>query len=97
MKSRSGRFRILSLGAGRSAALKPNGCFMADTQKVFGKVHVNLVDLINVRRTGERLQKFPSVQALRSYTLETPEKVFPKQAAKQDGFLKALLRELFKT
>ncbi|KAJ5126092.1 hypothetical protein N7448_005402 [Penicillium atrosanguineum] len=60
-------------------------------RKALAKVHVNLVDLVDTRRTGESVEHFPNVSALRKYTKET-KKVFPKSAAKADGFLKALLR-----
>jgi len=63
--------------------------------KALGNTHVNLVDLINCRRAGTRVHKFPSCYALREYTTTTPGKVFPKKAAKEDGFLKVLLREIF--
>lgn len=64
--------------------------------QVLKSVNVNLVDLINRRETGEPriLPKFPNRQALRKYTLGNG-KVFPKRAAKQDGFIKVLLREIF--
>ncbi|KAJ5154412.1 uncharacterized protein N7500_009851 [Penicillium coprophilum] len=63
-------------------------------RKALAKVHVNLVDLIDSRRTGKQVKHFASQKALRKYTIETG-KIFPKSAAKKDGFLKALLREIF--
>lgn len=62
--------------------------------KALAKVHVNLVDLIDSRRTGRKVKHFPSSKSLRKYTITTG-KIFPKSAAKKDGFLKALLREIF--
>ncbi len=56
--------------------------------------HVNIVDLIDCRRAGTAVHRFSSYRALRTYTQET-NKVFPKAAAKRDGFLKVLLREIF--
>lgn len=68
---------------------------MADSvSKALKKSHVNIVDLIDCRRTGTPVQTFPTFAALRNYTVNTG-KVFPKKAAKQDGFIKALLREIF--
>ncbi|KAI9820455.1 MAG: hypothetical protein M1832_003788 [Thelocarpon impressellum] len=64
-------------------------------RKALRSAHVNLVDLINCRRSGTKLRKFASCKELREYTANTPGKVFPKDAAKADGFLKALLREIF--
>lgn len=62
--------------------------------QALAKVHVNLVDLVDSRRTGKEVKQFASQKALREYTIETG-KIFPKSAAKKDGFLKALLREIF--
>lgn len=62
--------------------------------KALSKVHVNLVDIVDSRRTGKKVKFFASPKALRKYTIET-EKIFPKSAAKKDGFLKALLRGIF--
>lgn len=57
-------------------------------------MHVNIFDLIDSRRTGATVQRFPNQAALKKYTRET-QKIFPKQAAKADGFLKELLRKIF--
>ncbi|KAM5475406.1 hypothetical protein MauCBS54593_001094 [Microsporum audouinii] len=62
-------------------------------RKALSKVHVNLVDLIDARRTGKAPTKFPNSQSLREYTL-SKGKIFPKAAAKEEGFLKALLRRI---
>ncbi|KAJ5372866.1 hypothetical protein N7517_004872 [Penicillium concentricum] len=63
-------------------------------KKALAKVHVNLVDLVDSRRTGKKVKRFPSHRALTEYTIDT-RKIFPKAAAKKDGFLKALLRVIF--
>ena len=57
-------------------------------------VAVNLVDLIDSRRTGKRVKLFPSKSALRNYSIQQ-RKIFPKDKAKADGFLSALLIEIF--
>lgn len=62
--------------------------------KALKKTHVNIVDLIDCRRAGTAVRRFPTFAALRTYTVNTG-KVFPKDAAKQEGFIKALLREIF--
>lgn len=59
--------------------------------KALKKTHVNLVDLIDCRRAGTAVRRFPTFSALRNYTVNT-DRVFPKEVAKEDGFLKALLR-----
>lgn len=66
----------------------------AKSEKALAKVHVNLVDLVDSRRTGKKVKHFPGPKALREYTIDT-RKIFPKSAAKKDGFLKALLRGIF--
>ncbi|KAE8377106.1 hypothetical protein BDV26DRAFT_264426 [Aspergillus bertholletiae] len=62
-------------------------------RKALSRVHVNLVDLIDSRRSGTLVQQFPSLRALRKYTLDSG-KIFPRTAAKKDGFLKDLLRRI---
>jgi hypothetical protein len=61
--------------------------------KAIRKVHVNIVDLIDTHRTGEKVKTFRNAGALGQYTKSTG-KVFPKRAAKTDVLLKALLREI---
>ncbi|EFW19781.1 hypothetical protein D8B26_007965 [Coccidioides posadasii str. Silveira] len=63
-------------------------------KKALASVHVNIFDLIDSRRTGAPIPKFTNVRALRRYTKQSG-KIFPREAAKQDGFLSALLREIF--
>ncbi|KAL6236161.1 hypothetical protein BDW75DRAFT_207533 [Aspergillus navahoensis] len=76
--------------------LRIEGPFASITQcrKALAKVHVNLFDLIDSRRTGAIVRRFPNQAALKEYTQET-RKIFPKQAAKADGFLKDLLRRIW--
>ncbi|KAJ5184207.1 hypothetical protein N7492_001823 [Penicillium capsulatum] len=69
-------------------------CRKLNIFKALAKVHVNLVDIVDSRRTGKKVKFFASPKALRKYTIET-EKIFPKSAAKKDGFLKSLLRGIF--
>jgi hypothetical protein len=65
-------------------------------RKALKRVHVNIVDLIDARRTSRSAKKFPSRNALRQYTFsfEIP-KFFPKKAAKRNGFLTALLIDMY--
>lgn len=62
--------------------------------KALSKIAVNLVDLIDSRRTGKKVKLFPSKNALRNYSIKH-DKIFPKRQAKADGFLCALLIEIF--
>ncbi|KAI9676361.1 MAG: hypothetical protein M1817_000518 [Caeruleum heppii] len=63
-------------------------------KKALRTVHVNIVDLIDSRRAGTSVRRFKSRAALIEYTRET-NKIYPRALAKADGFLKALLREIF--
>ncbi|KAF2202904.1 hypothetical protein GQ43DRAFT_479509 [Delitschia confertaspora ATCC 74209] len=62
-------------------------------RKALRGVHINLVDLVNCRRSGfGRPRRFQSYQQLRNYTLN--RRTYPKEAAKKEGFIKELLRVL---
>ncbi|KAL8369031.1 hypothetical protein RB599_004461 [Gaeumannomyces hyphopodioides] len=57
------------------------------------QTHVNLVDLVDVARTGESVTVFPNLEQLRDYTVETG-KFFPKNDAHAGGLLRYLLRKI---
>jgi hypothetical protein len=63
--------------------------------------HVNLVDLVDCRRTGQQVQSFPSEVALSKYTLQRDpdtyqrNKIFPKENAYAGGLLRHLLRNIY--
>jgi hypothetical protein len=61
-------------------------------QALKGKVWVNIVDLVDHRRTEAegKVKRHKTQQALREYT-KLPGKMFPREEAKQNGFLAALL------
>jgi hypothetical protein len=67
---------------------------MALSQTLRG-VWVNIVDLMNARRTGTKVKRFPSAEALRAYTRGKKSRVFSKNEAKRNGFLKVLLITVF--
>lgn len=56
------------------------------------KVLVNLVNLIDHRNMGVPVIRFKNYAAFREYT--TDGRIFPKKKAKEEGFIKALLRTL---
>ncbi|KAK5011089.1 hypothetical protein LTR60_004831, partial [Cryomyces antarcticus] len=64
-------------------------------KKALNSVNVNLVDLINARRAGKSVKCFRTRKELVAYTRKTPGKIFPKELAKQDGFIRALLVQLY--
>ncbi|KAI9870699.1 MAG: hypothetical protein M1830_003907 [Pleopsidium flavum] len=74
--------------------ITPAPSSITQCKKALSKAHVNIVDLIDCRRAGTAVHRFPSERALRAYTQEM-NKFFPKEAAKRDGFLKVLLRGIF--
>ena len=55
-------------------------------------VWVNLVNLIDHRNIGVEVIRFRNRAEFLNYT--KPDRVFPKKAAKEEGFIKALLRRL---
>ncbi|KAL6714587.1 hypothetical protein ACLMJK_008012 [Lecanora helva] len=57
------------------------------------KVHVNLIDLIESRRSGIRVRTFKSRGALHDHTI-AKGKYFPLDVAKKNGLVKILLREM---
>ncbi|PPQ83719.1 hypothetical protein CVT25_006123 [Psilocybe cyanescens] len=63
-----------------------------ECRRVVKSTHVNLVDMVD--RNEEVPEKFPSVAALRQYSIEN-HKIFPKENAYAGGLLKNLLREFF--
>jgi hypothetical protein len=54
------------------------------------KVWVNIVDLVDCRRTGTKVKRHETEEALRDYTVQT-RRMFPREEAKKNGFLAALL------
>ncbi|EIW80425.1 hypothetical protein CONPUDRAFT_105427 [Coniophora puteana RWD-64-598 SS2] len=54
---------------------------------------VNLVDLVDIQRTGKSVQRFNSEVALSTYT-KAEEKYFPRENAYQSGLLRYLLRHI---
>ncbi|KAJ7849445.1 hypothetical protein B0H13DRAFT_2402755 [Mycena leptocephala] len=57
------------------------------------EVFVNIVDLMDGRRMGTSVRTHASAKALRSYSKRT-KKIFPKENAKKNPFLKVLLIEM---
>ncbi|KAF2747037.1 hypothetical protein M011DRAFT_477497 [Sporormia fimetaria CBS 119925] len=57
------------------------------------EVLVNLVDLVSCRRTGGEPIRFSSKTAFVDFTLGNGY-IYPKQKAKEEGFIKALLRKI---
>ncbi|KAI1666386.1 hypothetical protein L13192_10070 [Pyrenophora tritici-repentis] len=56
------------------------------------KVLVNLVNLIDHRNLGVEVIRFKSFAQFRAFTV--PNHIFPKNKAKEEGFIRALLRKV---
>ncbi|KAF2186019.1 hypothetical protein K469DRAFT_574704 [Zopfia rhizophila CBS 207.26] len=67
---------------------------ISSCKKALAEVYVNIVDLVDCRRTGDTPHTFSSLEDLRRYT-KSSRKIFPRDEAKEEGFLKALLRGLY--
>ncbi|KZP17202.1 hypothetical protein FIBSPDRAFT_973907 [Athelia psychrophila] len=63
-------------------------------KKILNRTWVNLVDLMECRATANPVFTHRSRNALRDYTIEE-DKIFPKKAAKNNGFLSVLLIHVF--
>lgn len=56
-------------------------------------MYVNIVDLLDARRTGEKVKTFKNIWKLSQYT-KKKGKMFNRNLAKQDKLLRVLLRVL---
>lgn len=55
---------------------------------------VNIIDLIDARRTMKEVKVWEDFEAFRTYTLQDGHRVNPKEARKDGGYLASLLRHL---
>ncbi|KAI9771739.1 MAG: hypothetical protein M1839_002754 [Geoglossum umbratile] len=79
----------------REVEISPTPASITQCKKELKRTHVNIVDLIDCRRTGEYpVLQHKSKAALRRYTLKHG-KIFSLKRAKQNGFLTALLIGVF--
>lgn len=65
----------------------------ADCVQALSKVYVNLVDLLDCRRTGTKVKTFKSIKELSEYTKRSNQ-FFNRNVAKRDKLLRVLLRVL---
>ncbi|GAB7365174.1 hypothetical protein MBLNU230_g6261t1 [Neophaeotheca triangularis] len=73
----------------------PAGESITQCKKVLRSVNINIHDLVRARRDGKRPRRFPSKAALKLDLMQRPWRKFPLAAAKRNGFLTALLVEVF--
>ncbi|KAL8366659.1 hypothetical protein RB595_010497 [Gaeumannomyces hyphopodioides] len=55
---------------------------------------VNIVDLIDARRTGAKVEVWTDFEKFRAYTLQDGKRIDPKEAKKPPGYLGSLLQRL---
>ncbi|KAI6841065.1 hypothetical protein KC332_g1136 [Hortaea werneckii] len=63
-------------------------------KKALKTTFVNIHDLVAAKQQGKTPQRFPTRKALRDYIVAT-NKWFSKEVAKQNGFLRVLLIEVW--
>ncbi|KAH7909591.1 hypothetical protein BJ138DRAFT_1010527, partial [Hygrophoropsis aurantiaca] len=66
---------------------------LAACRKAVRGSHVNIVDLVDAKGTGNTITRFPSEEELSAYTRQEG-KYFPKESAYAGGLLKYLLRQI---
>lgn len=74
--------------------VSPTPSSIKQCKKALSRISVNLVDLVDSHRTGEKVKLFPSKNALRNYSINH-NKIFSKRQAKADGYVCALLIQMF--
>ena len=67
---------------------------VVDVSQALKSLHINIVNFVNHRRTGENIIFFPSHKALVDWTLAKTGRIFPKASVKKDGFLKIFLEHM---
>ncbi|KAK3304972.1 uncharacterized protein B0T15DRAFT_381102, partial [Chaetomium strumarium] len=55
---------------------------------------VNIVDLIDARRTGKRVEVWDNFEEFRAYTLQDEKRIDLREAKKPPGYLASLLQHL---
>jgi hypothetical protein len=81
----------------RTEVLLPSPCchITIHVQQLIKSKHVNLVDFIDTRITGDPIKIFKTEKELREYT-RGEDKYYPKKSAKESGVLKYLLRKILR-
>ncbi|KHN97524.1 uncharacterized protein MAM_04539 [Metarhizium album ARSEF 1941] len=72
----------------------PASASMADCKKSLRTTLVNIVDLIDARRTSREVKVWGDFDAFRRYTLQPEHRIDREEAKKNGGFLASLLQHL---
>jgi len=67
---------------------------VAECKRNLKNTLVNIVDLIDTRRTGKRVEVWDSFEEFRAYTLQDEKRIDRKEAKKPPGYLASLLQRL---
>ncbi|KAJ8110608.1 hypothetical protein OPT61_g6590 [Boeremia exigua] len=81
----------------RDVKIEPVPSSITKCRKALSAVYVNLVNLIDHRHNrAVEIILFPNYHSFRNWTLSGKKgsRIFPKKLAKEEGFIKALLRDL---
>ncbi|TDL25356.1 hypothetical protein BD410DRAFT_636858 [Rickenella mellea] len=77
----------------RTLNITPIPTELEECRTTVKQTHVNLVDLVDTRRTGQPVTVYDSEDELRAYTIFT-RKFFPRESAYAGGLLRYLLRKI---
>ncbi|KAK4150025.1 hypothetical protein C8A00DRAFT_37382 [Chaetomidium leptoderma] len=67
---------------------------VAECKRILKNTLVNIVDLIDARRTGKRVEVWDSFEEFRAYTLQDKKRINLEEAKKPPGYLASLLQRL---
>ncbi|KAK5651343.1 hypothetical protein OQA88_12576 [Cercophora sp. LCS_1] len=79
----------------REVGLEPSGD-VEECRRRLKTVWVNIIDLIDARRTGREVDVWTNFEAFRWYTLQPEHRIDQNEAKKNGGFLASLLQRLYK-
>ena len=72
----------------------PSQDSIAECKRHLKNTLVNIVDLIDARRMGKKVEVWDDFEAFRDYTLQDEHRVDAREAKKDGGFLASLLQRL---
>ncbi|KAK4153476.1 hypothetical protein C8A00DRAFT_15308 [Chaetomidium leptoderma] len=78
----------------QEVGISPPSHSIAECKRELKKTLVNIVDLIDARRTHKEVKVWDDFEAFRDYTLEDDHIINMKEAKKDGGFLASLLQRL---
>ncbi|KAK3896380.1 hypothetical protein C8A05DRAFT_20628 [Staphylotrichum tortipilum] len=67
---------------------------VAECRRYLKNTLVNIIDLIDARRTGKRVEVWDSFEEFRAYTLQDKKRIDLREAKRPPGYLASLLQRL---